>query len=297
MLPVVVPTLVVSDLHLGGRTRHRRPALRGATARRCSRRSRRSGSSASCCSATRSSCATARCAEALEAARGRSGRRSARRSARAARSSSWPATTTTTSSQPWMERRRRDGTPPPLGLEERARPRAGEAARDARPLVRAGLASSSRYPGVWLRDDVYATHGHYLDRHITVPTFERLAAGVMSHVVGRLPERRGHPRRLRGRARPDLRLGAHRRPAGRLDARHRVARRLGARVEAAGGLGRPRADPPLGRGGRLPARDRRPEPGAHRAGCAPTSRARASAAPACAPWARRSPGSASRPTT
>ena len=30
------------------------------------------------------------------------------------------------------------------------------------------------YPGVWLRDDVYATHGHYLDRHTTVPTLERL---------------------------------------------------------------------------------------------------------------------------
>ena len=30
------------------------------------------------------------------------------------------------------------------------------------------------YPGVWVRDDVYATHGHYLDRHLTIPTFERL---------------------------------------------------------------------------------------------------------------------------
>ena len=25
------------------------------------------------------------------------------------------------------------------------------------------------YPGVWLRDDVYATHGHYLDAHLTPP--------------------------------------------------------------------------------------------------------------------------------
>ena len=24
------------------------------------------------------------------------------------------------------------------------------------------------YPGVWLRDDVYATHGHYLDCHSEV---------------------------------------------------------------------------------------------------------------------------------
>ncbi len=88
---------------------------------------------------------------------------------------------------PWMERRRRGGEPPPLGLEERASPRAGEAAGTlARWVGPAGLELA--YPGVWVREDVYATHGHYLDRHITVPTFERLAAGVMSHVVGRLPE-------------------------------------------------------------------------------------------------------------
>jgi len=35
------------------------------------------------------------------------------------------------------------------------------------------------YPGIWLRDDVYATHGHYLDAHLTVPRVECLiAAGV-----------------------------------------------------------------------------------------------------------------------
>jgi hypothetical protein len=39
------------------------------------------------------------------------------------------------------------------------------------------------YPGVWLRHDVYATHGHYLDRHTTVPMFERLGAGAMARVV------------------------------------------------------------------------------------------------------------------
>ena len=39
------------------------------------------------------------------------------------------------------------------------------------------------YPGVWLRDDVYATHGHYCDRHTTVPMFERLGAGVMARII------------------------------------------------------------------------------------------------------------------
>jgi hypothetical protein len=40
------------------------------------------------------------------------------------------------------------------------------------------------YPGVWLRDDVYATHGHYLDRHHTVPIIERLGAGLTLRVSG-----------------------------------------------------------------------------------------------------------------
>ncbi len=39
------------------------------------------------------------------------------------------------------------------------------------------------YPGVWLRDDVYAHHGHYLDRHTHTPAFERLAAGGMARFI------------------------------------------------------------------------------------------------------------------
>ncbi len=50
---------------------------------------------------------------------------------------------------------------------------------------------SVAYPGVWLRDDVYAMHGHYADRVITIPTFERIAAGGMARVVGKLPENGG----------------------------------------------------------------------------------------------------------
>ena len=44
------------------------------------------------------------------------------------------------------------------------------------------------YPGVWLRDDVYATHGHYLDAHVAIPTLERLAAGLMARMVGAIPD-------------------------------------------------------------------------------------------------------------
>jgi hypothetical protein len=92
---------------------------------------------------------------------------------------------------PWMERRAiaRD---PSLGLEEETDPAdyevAGVLARWLRP-ARVRLA----YPGLWLRSDVYATHGHYLDRHVTVPTFERLAAGAMGRVVGDMPEEDATP--------------------------------------------------------------------------------------------------------
>ena len=41
------------------------------------------------------------------------------------------------------------------------------------------------YPGVWIRDDVYATHGHYLDLHNTVPALECLAISITEKAVGR----------------------------------------------------------------------------------------------------------------
>lgn len=49
-----------------------------------------------------------------------------------------------------------------------------------------------RYPSIWLRDDVWATHGHYMDWHNTVPTLERLAIGVSERIVG--PGRDGRER-------------------------------------------------------------------------------------------------------
>ncbi|MBB4662513.1 metallophosphoesterase [Conexibacter arvalis] len=88
--------------------------------------------------------------------------------------------------EPWLERRRREQAPPPLRLEEQVQWRDGDAVAEI-----AGWLAPARltlaYPGIWLRDDVYALHGHYLDRHTTVPTFERLSAGVMGRIVGPLP--------------------------------------------------------------------------------------------------------------
>jgi predicted phosphodiesterase len=41
------------------------------------------------------------------------------------------------------------------------------------------------YPGTWLREDVYAIHGHYLDVQLTVPRLESLAASAMGRFTGR----------------------------------------------------------------------------------------------------------------
>jgi predicted phosphodiesterase len=89
----------------------------------------------------------------------------------------------------WLERRVRHDAVAPLALEELFEP---AEASDGATAIAAWLAparTSVAYPGLWLRDDVYAVHGHYLDCHNTVPTFERLAAGAMRRVVGPLPMR------------------------------------------------------------------------------------------------------------
>jgi len=43
------------------------------------------------------------------------------------------------------------------------------------------------YPGLWLRDDVYATHGHYMDAHLKLPRAECLAVATLLRVAGPLP--------------------------------------------------------------------------------------------------------------
>lgn len=86
----------------------------------------------------------------------------------------------------WCGRRAVAGEPPALGLESPVDWHQGEPlARLAELLGSGGAAVSARYPGIWLREDVYATHGHYLDRRTTVPTFERLSAGVMARLLHR----------------------------------------------------------------------------------------------------------------
>jgi hypothetical protein len=74
-----------------------------------------------------------------------------------------------------------------LGLEQRLEP--GAAGPLAATLAAHAAPARVRvaYPGLWLRPDVFALHGHYGDLHSTVPTFERLAAGAMARFVARLP--------------------------------------------------------------------------------------------------------------
>jgi Calcineurin-like phosphoesterase len=77
----------------------------------------------------------------------------------------------------------------PLQLEHREEPRGEAASRIA------ALLGSARpriaYPGIWLRDDVYATHGHYMDCHWRLPRLECVAAAAVMRAFGALP---GAPR-------------------------------------------------------------------------------------------------------
>jgi hypothetical protein len=82
----------------------------------------------------------------------------------------------------WLDRRARNAPPPALTLEQAVDWRQGETlATVIRRLAPAQVRVA--YPGVWLRADVYAMHGHYCDRHTTVPMFERLGAGVMARII------------------------------------------------------------------------------------------------------------------
>jgi predicted phosphodiesterase len=84
----------------------------------------------------------------------------------------------------WLEARALRGARP-LRLAERARLDLWPATELRDAMGGANLRMS--YPGVWLRDDVYAIHGHYLDRHLTIPTFERLGLALVERTLGLTP--------------------------------------------------------------------------------------------------------------
>jgi hypothetical protein len=78
-----------------------------------------------------------------------------------------------------------DGTA--LGLEQHHPPSPGPAGLIDSWLGGARLRIA--YPGVWLRDNVYAIHGHYMDAHLTLPRAECVAAATMIRLAGPPPQR------------------------------------------------------------------------------------------------------------
>jgi hypothetical protein len=89
---------------------------------------------------------------------------------------------------PWLARRGEELERAALGIEQRLEP------EQCSPMLGklsrwAGAARMTiAFPGFWVRSDVYACHGHYLDCHLTIPTMERLAIAATGRVLGRSGE-------------------------------------------------------------------------------------------------------------
>jgi predicted phosphodiesterase len=81
----------------------------------------------------------------------------------------------------WLESLRLSGTP--LGLEQRTGPAASVPLKliaERMPANQIELA----YPGVWLRPGTYATHGHYIDAHMSIPRLEAIAISATARITG-----------------------------------------------------------------------------------------------------------------
>ncbi|MDX6671050.1 MAG: hypothetical protein QOI91_1413 [Solirubrobacteraceae bacterium] len=91
----------------------------------------------------------------------------------------------------WLERRRLEAEPAPLRAEQRMTPAEASALAEAVAQALAPAPVEVAYPGAFVAYGVYATHGHYLDLHNTVPALETLAARFVERVLrrrGRVPE-------------------------------------------------------------------------------------------------------------
>lgn len=73
-----------------------------------------------------------------------------------------------------------------LGLEHRATLEDEPVRRIRAWLGEAEL--SVAYPGIWLREDVFATHGHYMDCHMRLPRLECLGAAAVMRAAGEPPD-------------------------------------------------------------------------------------------------------------
>jgi hypothetical protein len=87
----------------------------------------------------------------------------------------------------WLRRHGELQEPTPLGVEQRFSAEQASSMLATLAQWAAPARVTAAYPGLWLREDVYATHGHYLDCHLTVPTIERLGIGVTGRLLRRPP--------------------------------------------------------------------------------------------------------------
>jgi predicted phosphodiesterase len=85
--------------------------------------------------------------------------------------------------EPYLLRAQLDGGSGASAEEWPVEPGQGIAGRLAEWLPGAELKLA--YPGLELRPDVFLTHGHYLDIHLTVPRLETLAAVGLARMTGR----------------------------------------------------------------------------------------------------------------
>ncbi len=108
-----------------------------------------------------------------------------------------------------------------LGLEHRFAPSPGPLATIDRWLGPTQLKVA--YPGLWLREDVYATHGHYMDTHLSLPRAECIAAALAMRLSGPIPDP-AEPADYERVLRPIYGLGwgiAQARPTGLVETRGR----------------------------------------------------------------------------
>ena len=194
-------------------------------ARRAARRASRASTGSSCW-ATRSSCATAPCTR-------RS--RSPARAARHRRRRSADAEVVLVAGQPrppprgaWLDWRERRGPPAAAASRSTPGPARRRHARDRAAWSRP-RALRRRLPGPVAADGVYATHGHYLDRHSPCRASSASAPARSARLLRAPPAEAGGARRLRARARADVRArSTARRPRAATAAARTTARRRAA---------------------------------------------------------------------
>jgi hypothetical protein len=85
----------------------------------------------------------------------------------------------------WLARRAEIEAAAPLDVQQLIAPAEASLMLDRIAEWVSPARVQAAYPGLWIRDDVYAMHGHYLDCHLTMPTLERLSVAVMCRLLDR----------------------------------------------------------------------------------------------------------------